>query len=702
MILFKKDFKDQGAMIDYNTNNKSAIKMAIVLGKMGIKNNKFVLSLLQPELSGIDPFAPNLPTIIKQKIAIECKLNIWYFLRECVRVPSQGSEASPFIFNRANLGLTWLFTNSITPFLTIPRQVGKTVSTISIMTWVVYIGGRNLSTALFAKDNALVLENVERLKLIRDGLPEYLIHPDTSDTNNKEGIGYAALSNKYNTYTAQPSKVRAMGQGRGPSICMEHWDEFAYYINNVLSYPSATSAITAAQAQVRETGMPCTNIITTTAGRLSDDSGMYAFNIKNNCMRFSEKLYDSIDIHELLSIVKTNSNNNMCYLEYSYKQLGKTEEWFRDVIIDKTEDVIACDYLNIWQHTSSKSAISKELSDLLLDNQKEPVKCTIHNTLVVRWFIDPETVNSARYINRPFIIGADTSDNVGIDFTTFVMIDPTNMQVICTCKCNLANFVYVSKCIMEFLTKYPNSILIPERNKNGKVLLDILILELQKIGFNPLRKIYNMYFQKWDGRSEVVRTIGESTGDVVKMFGFWTGAASRDELYTTTMSQTLKNNYDKISDPDLIGEIRGLVTKNGRIDHIDGGHDDLTIAYLLACHFVLHAKNIRLYGVDPECFLSEVTYKGIKVDPTQKSRQLEIQKRLKHLREQRDACVSNVLVRTYDYEIKSLEHLIDSSIIDTDTISIDQVMRQSKKAKEEFNVYNGTDKALQLFSAIYK
>ena len=698
MILFNNDFKEQGAMVDYKTRNKSAIKMAILLGQMGISNNKFMLALLQPELSGVDPFDPNLSNTLKEKIAVECKLNIWYFLRECVRVPSQGSSASPFIFDRANLGLTWLFCNSITPYLTIPRQIGKTISTISVMTWVVYIGGRDLATALFAKDNGLVLENVERLKIIRDGLPEYLVRPHPLDTNNKEGIGYKALATKYNTYTAQPSATRAMGQGRGPSICMEHWDEFAYYINNELSYPSATSAITAAQAQVRATGMPCTNIITTTAGRLSDASGMYAFNIKNNCMRFSEKLYDSIDRPSLYELVKSNSNNNMCYLEYSYKQLGKSEDWFNEVIIDKSEDVIACDYLNIWQHTSSKSAISKELSDLLLANQKEPVKCTIHNTLVVRWFVDPDTID----VHKPFIIGGDTSDNVGIDFTTFVMIDPTTMQVICTCKCNLANFVHVSKCIMEFLTKYPNSILIPERNKNGKVLLDILILELQKVGFNPLRKLYNMYYQKWDGKSEVVRSVGEATGDIVKMFGFWTGAASRDELYTTTMSQTLKNNYDKILDPDLIGEIRGLVTKNGRIDHIDGGHDDLTIAYLLACHFVLHAKNIKLYGVDPDCFLSEVTYKGIKVDPTQKSRQLEIQKRLKYLRQQRDACRSNILIRNYDYEIKSLEHLIDEEIVDTDTLSMDQVMRQSDKAKEEFNVYNGTEKALQLFSAIYK
>ena len=702
MILFEEDFKIQGATVDYKTKNKSAIKMAILLGRMGHKNNKFILALIQPELAGVDPFDPNLSSIIKEKIAIECKLNIWYFLRECVRVPSQGSDASPFIFDRANIGLTWLFANSITPFLTIPRQVGKTISTICIMIWVVYIGGRNLATALFAKDNGLVLENVERLKLIRDGLPDYLIISDVSDTNNKEGIGYSALSNKYNTYTAQPSKVRAMGQGRGPSICMEHWDEFAYYINNVFSYPSATSAITAAQAQVKATGMPCTNIITTTAGRLSEDSGMYAFNIKNNCMRFSEKLYDSINREELVSIIKANSNNNMCYLEYSYKQLGKTDAWFEEVIIDKTEDVIACDYLNIWQHTSTKSAISKDLSDLLLEHQREPVKCTVHNTLVVRWFVDPDTINGPRDINKPFIIGADTSDNVGVDFTTFVMIDPTTMQVVCTCKCNLANFVHVSKCIMEFLTKYPNSIIIPERNKNGKVLLDILILELQKLGFNPLRKIYNSYFQNWDGKSEVIRTIGDVTGDIVKMFGFWTGAASRDGLYTTTMSQTLKNNYDKISDPDLIGELRGLVTKNGRIDHIDGGHDDLTIAYLLACHFILHGKHIHLYGVDHECFLSEVTYKGIKVDPTQKSRQLEIQKRLKHLRAQRDACNSNVLIKTYDYEIKSLEHLIDTSIVDTDTLSMDQVMQQSKKVKEEFNVYNGTDRALQLFRTIYK
>ena len=698
MILFEEDKSIQGCIYDYKTTNLSAIKLAVQLGRMGIKNNKFVLSLYQPELSGIDAHDPNLSEIIKAKIAVECKLNIWYFLRECVRVPSQGKDAIPYIFNRANVALTWLFCNSVTPFLTMPRQVGKTISTISLMSWVMFIGGKRLSVALFAKDHDLVLENVERLKIIRDGLPYYLVSTSMKDTENKEGIGYHKLQTKYTTTIAQASKTRASGQGRGPSLCLEHWDEFAYYTNNHISYSSATSAIVAAAEQVRETGMPCTNLITTTAGKLSEDAGKYAFKIKNNCMRFTEKLYDSKDVKTLKKIVNANSRNKMCYLEYSYKQLGKTDEWFEEVIVDKDPDTIACDYLNIWQHISSNSVIPKQLSDLLDRNQREPVLCTVHDNLVVRWFVHPDEIDKGKRANIPYIIGSDTSANVGRDFTTFVMIDPTTMQVVCTCKCNVSNFVHIAACIMHFLTKYRNSILIAENNYVGKNLLDVIVLQLISRGFNPLKKLYNLWYQEHDGVKELPYMIDGVTGDIIKNFGFHTGAKSREHLYKTVLIQAIKTNYNKINDPDIISEIKGLIMKNNRVDHSVGGHDDLLIAYMLACFFVLYGKNIRLYGVDRSIFLSEVSHTGNKIDPHMKQQQMQIYKKIQQIKQTLKNCSSSTLKYKYVSELKSLELLLDKEILDIDTLSMDQVITQKEEKKKEFNIFDGSNKSLELFS----
>ena len=96
MILFPDDFRRYHAIIDWNTKNKSFLRIAAVLKRMGIKNYYFMLALTQPELQGIDPHADNLDSITIQKILYECSVNYWYYLRECVRVPSAGGDGIPY------------------------------------------------------------------------------------------------------------------------------------------------------------------------------------------------------------------------------------------------------------------------------------------------------------------------------------------------------------------------------------------------------------------------------------------------------------------------------------------------------------------------------------------------------------------------------------------------------------------------------
>ena len=91
MILFQKDFVEQGAIVDYDTKHASFIKMAMVLKDLGIKNNKFMLALYNPKLKGVDPYDPDLDTETQLMIIKEIKINPWYYLREVVRVPSQGA-----------------------------------------------------------------------------------------------------------------------------------------------------------------------------------------------------------------------------------------------------------------------------------------------------------------------------------------------------------------------------------------------------------------------------------------------------------------------------------------------------------------------------------------------------------------------------------------------------------------------------------
>lgn len=59
------------------TKNKSFLDMHHYLKSIGIKNNEFMLTLIDPDLDGIDPHDPNLNTYYKQKVLRECLCNYW-------------------------------------------------------------------------------------------------------------------------------------------------------------------------------------------------------------------------------------------------------------------------------------------------------------------------------------------------------------------------------------------------------------------------------------------------------------------------------------------------------------------------------------------------------------------------------------------------------------------------------------------------
>ena len=79
-----------------STTNKTFIEMSNYLKAIGVKNNRFMLALLDPDLANIDPHDPNLSTTYKMKVLMEVRNNFWYYLREVVRVPTSG-EPSKFL-----------------------------------------------------------------------------------------------------------------------------------------------------------------------------------------------------------------------------------------------------------------------------------------------------------------------------------------------------------------------------------------------------------------------------------------------------------------------------------------------------------------------------------------------------------------------------------------------------------------------------
>lgn len=102
------------------TKNKSFLDMHHYLKSIGIKNNEFMLTLIDPDLDGIDPHDPNLNAYYKQKVLREVLCNYWYFIREVVRIPSSGKPRM-YKLTRGNLALNFCMSLNLNTFFELPR-----------------------------------------------------------------------------------------------------------------------------------------------------------------------------------------------------------------------------------------------------------------------------------------------------------------------------------------------------------------------------------------------------------------------------------------------------------------------------------------------------------------------------------------------------------------------------------------------------
>lgn len=103
------------------TKNKSFLDMHHYLKAIGVKNNEFMLTLIDPDLDGIDPHDPHLNAYYKQKVLRECMCNYWYFIREVVRIPSSGGKPMMYKLTRGNLALSFCQCLNLNVFYEAPR-----------------------------------------------------------------------------------------------------------------------------------------------------------------------------------------------------------------------------------------------------------------------------------------------------------------------------------------------------------------------------------------------------------------------------------------------------------------------------------------------------------------------------------------------------------------------------------------------------
>lgn len=692
MILFQNDWaRYPNAIVDYETKNESFKRIVSVYREMGIKNCLFPLTLLQPELQGIDPFDKTLDEATKVKIGLECTYNYWYFIREVVRIPPVASpNPVPYIANRGNIAMSWLFLNNIDSALIQPRQTGKSVSTDCIMDWVVYVAATNTLVSMITKDHDLRTKNVERLKKIRDYLPPYISKKTKQDTDNQLSLTCSALNNYYLTGVAQNSESAANNLGRGLTSPVMHIDEGPFIRFVGVTLPAALAAGTSAREEAEKNGKPYGNIFTTTAGKRDDRDGKYMYDLIHGGAVWNEIFYDCEDKTNLegLIVKQSTGRKTIVNVTMSHRQLGKTDDWLYRAIsnANATGEEADRDFFNVWTSGTLKSPLSTQLNGVVKDSEIDPVWVEItKDNYVINWYIT-EAEFQERSREGHFVIGLDTSEGIGRDAIAMIIVDISDLSVVGAADVNETNLIRYAKFLSEVLIRYPSTTLVPERKSSAQSIIDALLIHLSNVGIDPFRRIYNVIVDAHTERAaeynELFTPLGRRTNAFYDRFkkscGFVTTGQSRDLLYSTVLINAAKNSGHLIHDRKLSSEIRGLVTKNGRIDHNSSGHDDMVISWLLCHWFLTQSKNLEFYGIREGLALSRVYGVNKKLSLEE---EIDVQEQ-RHYRAEIDLLYEKLakvndeyLVAQYEAKLRALSLKVKS--FESDGLSIDSLIRKA-------------------------
>lgn len=613
------------------TRNISFIQTASDLKSLGIKNYMFHLKLYDRSLEFVDPHSPLL--LEEQKIAVmnECLRNPWYFLRECVRIPDQGGTGIPYQLHRANLASTFCFLMGIDHYLVIPRQTGKTMSTMAILAWAFLFGTTSSEFMFINKQLKDATNNLQRLKEIREALPSYMRMEQIVTESGKVDKGLTNITaisnpvtkNKIVTKPSASSVEKANGLGRGCTQPIQYYDEveFTPFIRTIAM--AAGPAFNTASENAKRNNSAYCRIFTSTPGDLDTQPGQDAIKIIEETCTWSEQFYDWPK-QKINEYVEKNSGNKIVYIMYDYKQIGKDEAWFQKICQLVFNDPVSIKREIFLQRMRGSSDSPFEIEELSMieEKMKAPIESIFLNGLY--------KLDIYQELERtiPYIVSCDCAQGLGQDNSALTIINPYNLLPVAEFKSPYISTFAYAKLLRTLVRKYvPHAILAIERNNVGTAIID----QLRETEISS-----RIYFDDSLDKNIVVDKLDQQgflkhEASRRRMYGVWTGKTSRD-MMMGLLEGHVKEHKDKFVTQNITNDLLGLVrTRTGKIEHAKGFHDDSIMSYLIGLYVWYYGKNLARFGFEKGVLPGEEEQnKGFTAQEVLDTMPEEVQEQFKH------------------------------------------------------------------------
>ena len=588
---------------DTKTKNKSFLEVHEQLKLIGVKNNAFFLLLLNPLLQGVDPYDPNLSPELALMIIEECSLNIFYFLREVVRIPEQGAGTVPFRLDRGTLAALYCFANNQNFYLMKPRQTGKSVGICAMLAWAFKFGITNGQFMFSANKEKIGKDNLKRMKTYIGLLPSYIAKAGTTTidstgrtvrkTNNVKSYVEPVTNNSATVANCAISQETAEEIGRGDSHNFEFFDEaeFTSYIETIVQV-SGMAFHTASTNAINNGAYSC-RIFATTPGDLSDKKKCQsALKIVNDAVIWTEDFYDW-NPSEFKELVLKKSNYDVVYIEYDYRQLGLGEDWFRSACKEVGNDPNKIRREILLQRFSgnSESPFTEDDITELKDNVKKPVFIEkIGKIYSILFYVSRNEIKS----NRLHFLCLDPSDGTGSDRYALTVLDPYTQKTVAEFR---SEYLTPRGCIelMEYIvTKFfKRPLIIIENNRNGTTLIDFF----DESWLKPY-----IYRSSKANSTDLILTDDLDEQGFIKdpisrrrYNGVRTDLTSR-AMMMNILVDAVRFKKDILDTQYLFEDINNLVLKNNKIQAAAGEHDDSIMSWCLGMYVLYYGEKLERYG----------------------------------------------------------------------------------------------------------
>lgn len=595
---------------DTTTSNTSFLQTAKDLHTLGIKNYMFFLKLYNRDLVGVDPYDPNISKGMIKAIITECVINPYYFWREIARIPEPGGSVGPgsgskFILHRANLAAIWCFLHSIDFYLVIPRQCFKTHSTLSMLAWAYIFGLNNSLFSFSCITETKAAENLEKLKSHKDVLPLWLqqkykyITGENGEVKVDKGINnIRKIKNPVNLNTivttpSAKSEAKADTIGRGNSSPIQYYDEveFIDYIGTIIQ-AAGPAYVRSSLIAEKNDAIHC-RIFTSTPGNIDSEPVISTMKTRDNCAVFTEHLYDMGD-NEVKEFMKSQSKNNMAYVEFTYQQIGMGSEYFDYMckILEWDKIKIKREILLQRIRGSSQSPFDVEDLDIINNNRKPPIE----EIMLLKVY--PLYIYEKIDRGMPYLVGVDLATGSGTDAdnTAITIVEPTTLKCVACLKTPYADAVENARLVSEVIQKVvPRGLLCIERNSIGSAVISLLARTpiCSNIYFDRTQVLGEDGIDRLDSKGYV-----DTSPDKRRYWGVTTNMKTRDIMVNQLLTYRVKMYKESFVCRELIDDLNNLIKKtSGRIEASSGSHDDVVMSYCFTLYVYEHGVNLSNWGI---------------------------------------------------------------------------------------------------------